>query len=153
MSEGVDLRPARDADAERLAELSGELGYPSTAEQVRRRFADVRALPDDAVTVAEAPDGLVVGFVHVGPWAALVVDPGMTVHSIVVDERWRGRGIGRELMAWAEEWGRARGLTRAVLRSRAERSDAHRFYQRLGWEVAKTQYSFRRRLDEAGDPV
>jgi len=48
----------------------------------------------------------------------------------------RGGGLGSALFAWAHEYGRGRGATLAQLTSDKARSDAHRFYTRLGYEAS-----------------
>ena len=51
-----------------------------------------------------------------------------------MDSRLRGHGIGRQMMLWAHERGRARGCVLAQLTSDKRRPDAHRFYRSLGYE-------------------
>jgi hypothetical protein len=50
------IRAARSDDADALARLAGELGYPSTADDMRSRMS--RLSNNDAVLVAES-DGVV----------------------------------------------------------------------------------------------
>ena len=45
----------------------------------------------------------------------------------------RGQGLGEEMMRWAIERARAAGCARVQLTSNKERSEAHRFYERLGF--------------------
>lgn len=59
----------------------------------------------------------------------LVVE-GVRVHSST-----RGNGLGAALMEWAQEQGRSRGATLVQLTSDKRRTDAHRFYERLGYEA------------------
>lgn len=59
----------------------------------------------------------------------LVVE-GVRVHSGT-----RGSGLGAALMEWAQEQGRSRGATLVQLTSDKRRTDAHRFYERLGYEA------------------
>lgn len=47
----------------------------------------------------------------------------------------RGRGIGEDLFTWALETARAKGATLVQLTSDASRTNAHRFYERLGFEA------------------
>jgi len=70
--------------------------------------------------------------------AALVAELAV----IVVDSAYRGRGIGTQLVGLAEEWGRAQGLRRIRLSSRATRPDTHRLYLRLGYTINKTSHIF-----------
>lgn len=45
----------------------------------------------------------------------------------------RGSGLGTALFAWAHDWGRSQGAALAQLTTDASRTDAHRFYERLGY--------------------
>ena len=64
-SSTTTVRAMTANDAERVATLSGELGYPSTAEQIRERFRAVQERSDASVWVAVDVDDRVQGWVHV----------------------------------------------------------------------------------------
>lgn len=57
------------------------------------------------------------------------------VGSVCVAQRWRGQGIGRVLMAGAEQWARARGATDMRLDVWAFNGHAMQFYAELGYVV------------------
>lgn len=57
-----------------------------------------------------------------------------TVESVRVDAKYRGRGIGRELMKWAIERARAENCVSMQLTTNMDRTDAHRFYENLGFK-------------------
>ena len=56
-----------------------------------------------------------------------------TVESVRVDEKYRGQGIGKELMLWAIERARRENCFAVQLTTNAERANAHRFYENLGF--------------------
>ncbi|MCB0111419.1 MAG: GNAT family N-acetyltransferase [Caldilineaceae bacterium] len=62
-----------------------------------------------------------------GGWRALI-------ESVRVDAAYRSQGIGRQLMVWTLERAKARGCHLAQLSTHKSRTDAHRFYERLGFE-------------------
>ena len=132
------IRPARPEDAPRLAELSGQLGYPATAEDLAPRLARILADPDHALFVAEEA-GRVEGWIHVFRSLNLESAGRAEIGGLVVDEAMRGRGFGAALMAEAEAWARGLGLTGVRLRSRVQREGAHAFYHRLGYAEVKRQ--------------
>jgi GNAT superfamily N-acetyltransferase len=68
------------------------------------------------------------------------------IGGLVVGESHRGQGVGQLLMQQAEEWARARGCRAVYLRTNVIRTDAHRFYERLGYTRIKTQHAFRKNL-------
>lgn len=137
------MRPEDSAAAARLAT---QLGYPSTAEQIERRFQALSGSEDARVFVAEDPEGNAVGWVHVFGRRLLESDADAEVGGLVVDEQFRGRGIGKELMASAEAWARERGYGVVSVRSNVIRTEAHEFYRRLGYEILKSQFKLRKRL-------
>jgi GNAT superfamily N-acetyltransferase len=55
------------------------------------------------------------------------------VESVRTVTHLRGQGIGRTLMEWVIEEARRRGAMRVQLTSNLQRTDAHRFYERLGF--------------------
>ena len=143
----VRVRTALPSDGAVLAGLAAQLGYPTDPAEMDRRF---RALPDgDSVFVAVI-DGEVVGWVHCSVVTSLVVEPHVQVLGLVVDERCRGRGIGRRLMHAADGYARERGRAAIRLRSGAERAEAHRFYESIGFRLVKTHLTLERRADRDG---
>ncbi len=139
------IRSANPDDAERIAALATQLGYPSTPAQIAARLE--RLLHDDEqmIFVAEQ-SALVVGWVHVLEKHLLESDPEAEIGGLVVDENHRGAGAGKLLMERAGEWARSRGLKSVYLRSNVIRKEAHVFYEKLGYHVVKTQTAFRKNL-------
>jgi len=139
----MTIDPAVAADADAVAALSGELGYPSSASQIAARLA---ALPEDhRVWVARADRG-VVGWIHAYVARHLVLDPYVEIGGLVVGEGNRGRGIGPRLIDQACAWARALGCDRVGVHSNVVRADAHRFYEREGFVLEKRQGVFTRRV-------
>jgi ribosomal protein S18 acetylase RimI-like enzyme len=133
------------ADAEGLARLATQLGYPTTAEQAARRAAEVLGRPWHRVLVAVV-GGDVVGWIHVAPSVTLESDPAAEIAGLVVDEAFRGLGIGARLIDEAERWAGDQGFARMRVRSNVKRNRAKRFYERAGYEVTKRQRNFEKRL-------
>ncbi len=145
-TEALTIRPAVLADAPQLAPLAGQLGYPSTAEQVAARLLEILRDGDHIILVAEREGAGIAGYVEVFPFRTLAHDPRVEIGSLVVDESCRSQGVGRLLMDRAEDWARANGYKEAGVRSNVIRDRAHRFYENLGYRVNKTQKSFRKTL-------
>ena len=61
----VRIRRARIGDAPQLAELSGQLGYPTTAAEITKRVRKLKPASQNALFVAESPEAGVVGWTHV----------------------------------------------------------------------------------------
>jgi GNAT superfamily N-acetyltransferase len=103
-------------------------------EAYERAFAAIDSDPRNFLIVAD-DDGEVVACLQ------LTYIPGLGRHgaercqieSVRVRSDRRGAGIGRELTKWAIEQAKIRGCTLVQLTSDKRRSDAHRFYGRLGF--------------------
>jgi N-acetylglutamate synthase-like GNAT family acetyltransferase len=137
----VTVRRAKPEDANRLAELLGQLGYAAEVPSVRRRLERLAASNADETWVAEG-DGEIVGLVGLHVSDSLEHDgPVGKISEIVVEERLRGRGIGAALMKKAEREARRRGCVLLFLTTAERREDAHRFYRRLGFEETGRRFA------------
>jgi len=141
----VSIRECDAADADALAALSGQLGYPSTTAQVAARFVALATRPDWGAYVAEL-DERIAGSVFVHAVFSLQRDPCAEIGGLIVDEDHRNRRIGEALVAAAEDWARQGGYTEMIVHSNVSRLDAHRFYQRLGYTTPKAQQYFHKEL-------
>lgn len=133
-------------DIPAVAELATQLGYPSTAAQIERRFHALEETPDASVLIAENPEGTVLGWIHVFRTRHLESDPGAEIGGLVVDEAARGRGVGSALVTAAEVWAKERGYEMVSVRSNVIRVEAHEFYKSRGYEVLKSQVKLRKTL-------
>ena len=145
-SRAVRIRPALVVDAAQLARLAGQLGHPSTAEQVAARLRGILQDSNHAVFVAESEASKIAGYVEAFPFHTIAANPRVEIASLVVDESYRSQGVGRLLMKRVEEWARTHGYKEAGLRSNVIRDRAHSFYENLGYRINKTQKSFRKPL-------
>lgn len=140
------IRPPRERDFARLAELAGELSYPSTTTEIVQRLAGMAGSSDHAVFVAEMPNGEIAGWIAVFISRGLEVNPRGEISGLIVGSRFRSQAVGSHLLSRAEEWTRARGCDLVGLRSNVIRDRAHAFYLREGYEHTKTSKTFRKKL-------
>jgi ribosomal protein S18 acetylase RimI-like enzyme len=140
----VTLRLATIADAQRIAALFTEEGYPAGASAVETRLARFDG-PDSPVIVADH-DGEILGFiaVHVVPRFEHD-DSFVRIVALVVDAAVRDRGIGRVLMAEAERIGRERSAAFVEITAGHHRPAARHLYDSLGYDANLTAY-LRKRL-------
>ncbi len=143
----VKIRKTRLRDAGRIAELCGQLGYPTTVAQMKKRLAHVLKDRNGACFVAEVKDDGVIGWMHVSVGALVEVERRAEVNGLVVDERVRSRGLGCKLLQAAEKWAQAHRCKGMSVRSNVFRHRAHGFYLRHGYEHYKTQKAFRKSLE------
>lgn len=142
----LKIRLARRNDAERLAELCGQLGYPATAAQIEKRLRELVPVSKHRLFVAESPSVGVIGWVHVSVWPVLEGDRRAEINGLVVADGQRSAGAGATLLQAAEEWARRQGCVAMNVRSNVIRERAHGFYLRQGYEHYKTQRAFRKAL-------
>jgi GNAT superfamily N-acetyltransferase len=139
------IRRAKASDVARLAELSGELGYPTTTAEMKVRLKRVKPAVNNAIFVAE-DDGEVIGWTHVSVSYLLEVPLRAEINGLIVSEATRSRGTGARLLEAAEAWARTKKCEGMSVRSNVIRERAHAFYERNGYEHYKTQKSFRKPL-------
>jgi GNAT superfamily N-acetyltransferase len=142
----VNIRDARESDAAELAGLTTELGYPSTPADIARRLPFVLSGPEQRLLVAVDDDDRALAWMHVIINRTLENDPYAQIVGLVVTASARGAGIGSRLVAEGERWARELGMATVRVRSNVTRERTHEFYQRAGYEIAKTSHLFVKRL-------
>lgn len=127
------IRRARPGDATALARLIGQLGYAVSADEVAARLA---TMADEAelVLVAELDGGVVACLTTSSLRVLHRPAPVGRISMMVVDEGLRGQGIGAALVREAEGMLAADGCYMVEVTSNLRRVDAHRFYEKLGYE-------------------
>ena len=139
----VKIRKMTEGDAARVAKLSTELGYPVSAKTMRRRILDVSYRHDQRLLVATI-DQVVAGWLEIFLPRSVLNWGKAEVGALVVDRRFRRKGVGVSLMIAAQRWAEERNCPFVYLRSNVVRKEAHRFYEAAGFKVFKTQYVFRK---------
>ena len=140
----LTIRPARAEDRDAIADLLGQLGYPTSPDAVPARLERMQIL-GDKVVVGEL-DGRVVAVAALQVAPTLELDaPAAKLAALVVDERNRGTGVGRALVEALEAEARSRGCGVFFLTTAERRAGAHAFYRRIGLE--ETGRRFAKRLD------
>ena len=136
----INIRAAGIQDAEAICDLLDQLGYARSVADIAQHLA---ALDDKAVIlVAAAADGQIVGCLQALVDNRLAEGQRGEIVSLVVAASMRGQGIGAALVAAAAQWLLERGIGRMRVRCNAVRDQAHQFYERLGFQLTKTQKVF-----------
>lgn len=142
----ITVRPATEQDADAIARLASDLGYPADAKAMRLRIRAVSASPADSLLVAANSSNTPVGWLQAH--SAHVIESGFRVEilGLVVSPTVRRTGIGRILVAEAERWATRIGAEAVVVRSNVQRIESHTFYPALGYTSTKTQLVYRKLL-------
>lgn len=141
----IEIRGAGAADATAIALLSEQLGYPASVSQAETRLAALLGAKEHEVFVAVV-DNRILGWIHVYLARRIESEPFGELGGLVVAAACRRRGIGRCLLARAEEWLKSCGVARLRVRVRADREEARIFYRRLDFARTKEQQVFDKTL-------
>ena len=133
------VRSPEPHDYERIADLAGQLRYPSTGKQVQMRIDAMTNSGQYAVYVAEFPGGQIGGWIGLHMFRSVEQDSCAEISGLIVDQQIRSRGIGKVLLKAAEEWARSQACNGISVHSNVTRERAHHFYTRNGYQNIKTQ--------------
>ena len=138
----IQFRLATRADVPAIVRLLAEDKLGSQRERFETplpqvyyaAFEAIAADSNQELIVAEL-NGEVIGTLQLMYLPSLSYQGGTRaqVESVRVLQRLRSQGIGAEMMKWAIERARQRGCHMMQLTSHKSRTDAHRFYEKLGF--------------------
>ena len=138
----VWLRDATIEDIPQIANLMSHLGYPTPVEEMEVKMLQILAHPDYRTILAIYQNevvgfsGLMRGFSfeRSGKYVRII--------SFVVKKEIRKMGVGKLLIEASEKWAIEQNADNVVISSgnRAERLDAHAFYQKVGYEIKSTGF-------------
>jgi len=140
------LRRATTDDVAPIVELIAadqlRAGIESTAPEHRARydaaFAAIDADPAHLLAVVCDERGRVVATMQltVIPGLARAGATRLQIEAVRVRADQRGAGLGSAMIRWAVDEGARRGVALVQLTSDATRTDARRFYERLGFTAS-----------------
>ncbi|HEY0304145.1 MAG TPA: GNAT family N-acetyltransferase [Longimicrobiales bacterium] len=140
----LTIRAARRGDLPAIVRMlaDDELGRKREAatdplpDSYYAAFDEIERDPNNLILVAVQGD-VVVGTLQLTYTPSLSYRGGWraTVESVRTDAEVRGQGIGRAMMEHAIGLARAQGCVLMQLSTHQSRTDAHRFYQRLGFKA------------------
>ena len=137
---GADLRSAMIADADDVARLLTELGYPCEIDEAAERIDAIAANDRQALVLARR-EGAVCGlvaldFMYYLPLGTITC----RVTALVVTPTAQDLGIGRQLLKEAERRARSGGAARIELTSGSQRTEAHAFYRACGYKDSSVRF-------------
>jgi len=146
----ITIRRARREDVAAIVGMLADDQIGSTRDSADdltpylKAFEEIDADPAQLLIVADDA-GKAVGTLQ------LSIIPGLArkgalrgqIEAVRVRASHRGSGLGGELMAWAIDESRRRGCALVQLTSDVKREDAHRFYERLGFEASHTGFKLK----------
>ncbi|MDE5464361.1 GNAT family N-acetyltransferase [Bradyrhizobium sp. CSS354] len=144
-AESVSIRPARRGDVAAIVAMLADDRLGSARERVEdplppsyyEAFARVERDQNLQLVVAES-EGRVVGCLQLAILPGLSSQGGLRglLEDVRVASDCRSRGIGEQLVQWAVTEAKARGCNLVELLTHQTRTDAQRFYKRLGFTAS-----------------
>jgi len=141
----VSIRPARREDVAAIVAMLADDHLGRARERVEdplpavyyAAFERVARDPNLTLVVAES-EGRVVGCLQLAVLPGLSSQGGMRglLEDVRVATDCRSRGIGEQLVQWAIAEAKARGCNLVELLTHQTRTDAQRFYKRLGFAAS-----------------
>lgn len=136
----ADLRGAVPADADDVAALLTELGYPCDVQEAVQRISIVADDDRQALLVSRAQGRisglLALDFMYYLPLGAMTC----RITALVIAPDAQRQGLGRWLLREAERRARLGGAARIELTSAAQRTDAHAFYRACGYAESSLRF-------------
>jgi len=138
----MNIKNVELTDTQNLLTLYEQLGYVTTENALYRRLAKILRHPDSHMLVAmieNKPVGIV-GFSEILDFFS--DEAFIKIGMLVVDEHFRGNGIGKKLIESVEFWAKTQNISAIMLNSgnRVERKAAHEFYKSMGFIVKSTSF-------------
>jgi len=144
----MKVRKALLTDAESVSKLLGQLGYQTSPKLIRNKLEALEFSACDTVLLAQdGKDIIGVISLHV---LELFHQPGRLgrITSLVIDDDFRGKGVGAMLVSAADAFFFEQLCVRAEVTSSDHRIQAHIFYQQQGYVVDERR--FVKRYDSSG---
>ena len=151
----IRIRVAQPSDRDQLTRLREALWPEASAEEHARELALILEGKAPVTTpliifVAETGDGTLVGFLEVDLRSH--ADGCNPAHPVGFIEGWfvtechRHQGIGRRLVARAEEWARSKGCAEIASDTWIDNEVSQRAHDALGYEVVDRCVHYRKAL-------
>jgi GNAT superfamily N-acetyltransferase len=139
----LNLRLATEHDVQGIRALLGDDKLGQSREDMSSvglqkyltAFAAIEKSPDNELWVADS-NGAIVGTWQVTyiPYLSRGGNTRCLIEAVRTASQCRGQGVGKQMMEFALDQARRRGCLLAQLTTDKTRKDAHRFYQKLGFQ-------------------
>ena len=125
-------------DAKRVSELCVQLGYPATIEEAHKRIGEMLSMPYHEAFVS-TDDNVVTGWIYAFRSFNIESNPFIEIGGLIVDENYRGHGIGKDLIEKVRQWALTNDVHELRVRTNIRRIESHKFYTAMGFKTTKEQ--------------
>ena len=137
----IIVREMLEEDAAQVNSLSAQLGYPLSIDQT---FENIRAVLQSKKHTAfvAVHKNRVIGWIGAAQIIMIEVMPHCEINGLVIDEQFRGVGVGKLLIEKVSQWAKENRNDKLTLHCNIKRKEAHLFYERIGFKEMKQQKYF-----------
>lgn len=137
----IQIRKIAVEDAKSVASLSEQLGYPLPIAEITERIKEISSR-EDHISFIALENEIIVGWIHAFKSVLLESRAFVEIGGLVVDENFRGKGIGKKLVQSVQQWSTEKKINEIRVRSHVKRKGAHQFYTIIGFTEIKEQKVF-----------
>ena len=136
------LRNITILDAKEIQKISDyELGYDVNLEIVKKQIEKLTKDNNHHIIIGFENEQTrkIIGFVHAEFYESIYMDTGLNILALAVNSNFQGQGIGKKLMSFIEDYALKNNISFIRLNSNVRRTEAHKFYESIGYVCDKTQ--------------
>ena len=136
------LRNITILDAKEIQKISDyELGYDVNLDIVKKQIEKLTKDNNHHIIIGFENEQTrkIIGFVHAEFYESIYMDTGLNILALAVNSNFQGQGIGKKLMSFIEDYALKNNISFIRLNSNVYRTEAHKFYERIGYVCDKTQ--------------
>ena len=136
------LRNITILDAKEIQKISDyELGYDVNLDIVKKQIEKLTNDNNHHIIIGFENEQTrkIIGFIHAESYKSLYMEAGLNILALAVDCNFQGQGIGKKLMSSIEDYALENNISFIRLNSNVCRTEAHKFYESIGYVCDKTQ--------------
>lgn len=138
----MKIREAQFSDAEALYSINKtSLGYDYPLAQTKKQLQELLESTDNKLLVCII-DEKVCGYIHAALYQTIYAPTMINILALSIDTAFHGKGCGKALITEIEKWATTVAAVGIRLNSGEERTEAHRFYEHIGFSKRKNQANY-----------
>ena len=154
MSDDLTILPVGDADLDEWLDMGLALWPDNDRDELRATFEEMLRTEKEEPFICRDSNGVAVAFVNLSTRTdyveGTVSSPVGYIEGIFVRPELRGRGVGRTLVRFAEQWTKQKGYPQLASDAELHNVDSHRFHTAVGFREAGRNVTFVRDVDDGG---
>ena len=136
------IRAIEPRDAAEVSVLAEQPGYYRSVSDINSWIESLPTRAENQAAFVACVGHEIVGWIEISVQYHLQSAPHALIGGLVVKDGHRNRQIGLRLCEYVEAWTWDRGLSLLRVTSRSTRLEAHRFYERNGYQLTKLSHVY-----------